>query len=208
MLYYALLCALGVVERGRSGGARSERWSFRLTDVGKAVFGAPEVQIQKASGSEKCLTIQPNHEILLYLDAADGPAVTTLRQCVGSDPKAFSSGCRFLATMLANGRVEAGVFLLGLLRYYQDELSMLGVVVESLGASRDARCVAALFGELRRVPSSNTTRRYLDTVITTLRRMPADMVQEQFLELAGDSAFSYRMRAKFRAVAEAAGRRW
>ena len=69
---------LGVVERGRSGGARSERWSFRLTDVGQAVFGAPEVQIQKASGSEKCLTIQPNHEILLYLDAADGPAVTTL----------------------------------------------------------------------------------------------------------------------------------
>jgi len=69
---------LGVVERGRSGGPRSERWSFRLTDVGKAGFGAPEVQIQKASGREKCLTIQPNHEILLYLDAADGPAVTTL----------------------------------------------------------------------------------------------------------------------------------
>jgi hypothetical protein len=27
-----------------------------------------------------CLTIQPNHEILLYLDVADGPAVTTLGQ--------------------------------------------------------------------------------------------------------------------------------
>jgi len=69
---------LGVVERGHSGGARSERWSFRLTDVGKAVFGAPEVQIEKTVGSEKCLTIQPSHEILLYLDAADGGAVMML----------------------------------------------------------------------------------------------------------------------------------
>lgn len=69
---------LGVVERGRSGGARSERWSFRLTEIGMAVFGAPEVRRPRAPESEKCLTVQPNHEILLYLDAADGAAVTTL----------------------------------------------------------------------------------------------------------------------------------
>ncbi len=69
---------LGVVERGWRGNAPAERWCFRLTDVGKAVFGAPEVQVQKTQGSEKCLTIQPNYEILLYLDAADGPAVTML----------------------------------------------------------------------------------------------------------------------------------
>ena len=69
---------LGVVERGRSGGVRSERWCFRLTEVGKAVFGAPEVRIEKVAGDVKCLTVQPNHEILLYLDTADGPAVTTL----------------------------------------------------------------------------------------------------------------------------------
>jgi hypothetical protein len=69
---------LGVVERGHRGGARSERWCFRLTKVGKAVFGAPEVRIEKAAGDVKCLTIQPNHEVLLYLDVADGPAVTTL----------------------------------------------------------------------------------------------------------------------------------
>jgi hypothetical protein len=69
---------LGVVERGRSGGARSERWCFRLTEVGKAVFGAPEVRIEKAAGDVQCLTVQPNHEILLYLDTADGPTVTTL----------------------------------------------------------------------------------------------------------------------------------
>jgi hypothetical protein len=69
---------LGVVERGHRGGVRSERWCFRLTEVGKAVFGAPEVRLEKATGDEKCLTVQPNHEILLYLDTADGPTVTTL----------------------------------------------------------------------------------------------------------------------------------
>jgi len=69
---------LGVVERGRNGGSRSERWSFRLTEVGKAVFGAPEIRIEKTVDSGKCLTLQPSYEILLYLDAADGSAVTTL----------------------------------------------------------------------------------------------------------------------------------
>jgi len=136
-------------------------------------------------------------------DPTEFPIDSTLRQCVDSNSNKFTSGCRLLAIMAGHGRIEAGVFLLGLLRYYQDELSRLGVVVESLREFRDTRCAAVLFGELRRVPSSNMTRKYLDTVITTLARMPADMVQEQFWELAGDLAFSYRMRAKFKAVAEA-----
>ncbi len=73
------LVHLGVIERGRSGGARSERWCFRLTEVGRAVLGAPEIAIQKPAGrSVQCLTVQPSHDILLYLDVADGPAVTTL----------------------------------------------------------------------------------------------------------------------------------
>jgi hypothetical protein len=42
------------------------------------VFGAPEVRIEKTVDSGKCLTLQPSYEILLYLDAADGSAVTTL----------------------------------------------------------------------------------------------------------------------------------
>jgi hypothetical protein len=72
------LVHLGVVERGRSDPARPERWYFRLTECGRAVFGAPEIQSRKPSGEEKCLTVQPSYEILLYLDAADGRAVRTL----------------------------------------------------------------------------------------------------------------------------------
>ena len=142
------------------------------------------------------------------LDFTKYPIDSTLRQCLDSNSEEFRSGCRLLATMVAHGRVEAGIFLLGLLRYCEDELSILGVVVESLGEFRDTRCAAALFGELRRVPSSNKTRRYLDTVIKMVARLPADMVRERFWELAGDSAFSYRMRAKFKAAAEAVERGW
>lgn len=142
------------------------------------------------------------------LDLTKFPIDSTLRQCLNSNSEEFLSGCRLLATMVAHGRVEAGIFLLGLLRYCEDELSILAVVVESLGEFRDTRCAAALFGELRRVPSSNKTRRYLDTVIRILARLPADMVQERFWELAEDSAFSYKMRAKFNAAAEAVEGKW
>ncbi|HLE57365.1 MAG TPA: hypothetical protein VJB15_09800 [Rhodothermia bacterium] len=141
-------------------------------------------------------------------DPTKFPIDSTLRQCINSSSEEFRWGCRLLATMVAHGRVEAGVFLLGLLRYYEDELSMLGVVVESLGGFRDIRCAAALFGELRRVPSSNKTRRYLDMVINTLVRLPADMVEDRFWELAEDSAFSYKMRAKFKAAAETVAGGW
>lgn len=74
------LVYLGVVERGRSGGARSPQWSFRLTELGSAVLGAPEVEFGEAAGGRRCLTVQPNHEILLYLDEADGEVVRTMGQ--------------------------------------------------------------------------------------------------------------------------------
>jgi hypothetical protein len=50
-------------------------------------------------------------------DPAKFPIDLTLQQCVGLDLERFRSGCRLLATMVAGGRAEAGVFLLGLLRY-------------------------------------------------------------------------------------------
>jgi hypothetical protein len=46
------------------------------------------------------------------------------------------------------------------------------------------------------------TRRYLDTVVTALTRLPPAMVGAGFETLAQDSSFSYRMRAKFAAAAE------
>jgi hypothetical protein len=142
------------------------------------------------------------------LDCSKFPIEVPIRQCLDPSSEQFGHGCRFLGSMVSAGRVDAGIFLLGLLRYYEEDLTAVTIVVESLAAFHDPRCATALFGELRRVPSSNTTRRYLDTVITSLTRLPADMVQERFSALSRETAFSYKLRAKFRDAAEAIARHW
>ena len=77
----ALLCTLvhlGVVERGKWDTDEGERWCFRLTPIGQAVFGAPETIYEPPTSTVECLVVQPNHDVLLYLDAADGDAITML----------------------------------------------------------------------------------------------------------------------------------
>jgi len=141
------------------------------------------------------------------LDPAKFPIEVPIRQCLDPSSEDFGHGCRFLGSMASHGRVDAGIFLLGLLRYYEDDLAVIATVVQSLGDFHDPRCINALFAELRRVPSSNRTRTYFNVVIRTLARLPGALVQERFWQLAEDSSFSGRMRAKFAAVAEDVTRR-
>jgi hypothetical protein len=61
-------------------------------------------------------------------------------------------------------------------------------------------CVDLLFGELKRVKSSNTTRRYLATVIDVLASMPKELIRQGFESLAEDRSFSPKMRDKFETV--------
>jgi hypothetical protein len=61
-------------------------------------------------------------------------------------------------------------------------------------------CADLLFGELKRVKSSNTTRRYLTTIIKVLASMPSELIQAGFESLAQDKSFSQKMRDKFKAV--------
>jgi len=100
---------LGVVERGRSGGPRSERRAFRLTEIGKAVFGAPEVQLPKSASREQCLTVQPNHEVLLYLDGADGASVTTLGRIATRESRAGVVQSFKLTRESVYGALQAGM---------------------------------------------------------------------------------------------------
>ena len=69
--------ALGLVERGLSAG-KSARHCFRLTDIGRIVFGSPDCELPAAVAQERFLTVQPNHEILAYLDSADASQVAKL----------------------------------------------------------------------------------------------------------------------------------
>ena len=70
---------LGLVERG-GGPAQQRRFFFRLTRLGKAVFGAPDLSVPPAASGPRFLTVQPNYDVLVYLDAADARDVWPLAQ--------------------------------------------------------------------------------------------------------------------------------
>ena len=131
------------------------------------------------------------------LDLAKFPIDGTLKQALSSDMKQFRSGLNMLGSMHAHGRDEAGIFLLGLLVACNEDLERRGLIVEALGGVNTKACADLLFAELKRVKSSNTTRRYLAAVIKVLASMPPNLVQEGFTSLANDNSFSPKMRAKF-----------
>jgi hypothetical protein len=64
------LVALGLVERARLGRGESAPLGFRLTEPGRAVFGAPEIAPPPEPAERRCLVIQPNFDIVAYLDHA------------------------------------------------------------------------------------------------------------------------------------------
>lgn len=74
---WVTLWTLGMIERGHSEG-KSARLCFRLTELGREVFGAPEIELRKATGLTPCLTVQPNCDIAAYLDAAEARQIATL----------------------------------------------------------------------------------------------------------------------------------
>ena len=136
------------------------------------------------------------------LDPAKFPIECLLRQAMERGGTSFQAGLAMLQMMHHSGREEAGVFLLGLLAASDDNWDKRLAIVEALREVQTEACVRLLVAELRRVKSSNTTRRYLNGVIKTLAAMPAELVQEKFEALAQDTCFSYRLRSKFRAASE------
>lgn len=86
------LVTLGLVERGRSTEKKG-RPCFRLTELGRAVFGAPEVEIAARGQDTPFLVVQPNLEVQAYMDQAEADQICTL--------------ARFAArTSAAGGRVQ------------------------------------------------------------------------------------------------------
>jgi len=83
------LATLGLVERGRTTG-HDVRPCFRLTELGRMVFGAPEVEAAPTSGEARFLTVQPNLEVVVYLDSADARQVCTLSRFAASSSRADS----------------------------------------------------------------------------------------------------------------------
>lgn len=138
-------------------------------------------------------------------DPAKFPIDSVLNQALSSDEEQCRTGCVLLGSMASRGRTEAGVFLVGLMQYFAADLNRLMLIVEQMAHFHHEASANALFGELRRVKSSNVTRRYLDQVLQALGRLPMELVLEGLLDIAEDKSFSPKMRAKFRHAIERIG---
>jgi len=132
-----------------------------------------------------------------YLDFSKIPMDSVLRQSLSPDITEFGSACRMLGALQESGRTEAGIYLVGLFYHFREDLVRLANVVEQL--PKDPHSVQMLISELYRVKGSNSTRRYLGTVIKTLTGYPHSLIQEDLERLSCDKALSVRMRAKLEA---------
>ncbi len=130
------------------------------------------------------------------------PIDNILKQALSQDDQEFKTELNVLSSMCGYGRTEAGVFLMGVLLNCDDNWEKRITIVEAMKFIKTKPCADLLFHELKRIKSSNTTRRYLATVIKVLTSMPSELVKEGFQTLAEDNSFSPKMREKFRAVLE------
>jgi len=81
------LPALGLAERGRSGRSQGAD-CFRLTAPGRAVFGAPEVAIPPEEPEQPFLVVQPNFDVVAYLDRAGARSAGLLGRVAEAGPLA------------------------------------------------------------------------------------------------------------------------
>ena len=137
-----------------------------------------------------------------YFDPAQFPIDSVLKQALSDDDEEFMTGLNMLSSMYGHGRTEAGVFLMGVLVNCEDNWEKRIRIVEVMTGIHTKPCADLLFRELKRVKSSNTTRRYLAAVIKVLSFMPSELIEEGFETLAEDRSFSPKMRDKFRAILE------
>ena len=136
------------------------------------------------------------------LDLTRFPIDNILKQALSEDEQEFKTGLSVLSSMCGYGRTEAGVFLMGVLLNCDDNWEKRICIIEAMRSIHTKPCADLLFNELKRVKSSNTTRRYLATVIKVLSTMPSELTEGGFESLAEDRSFSPKMRDKFRAVLE------
>lgn len=131
-----------------------------------------------------------------FCDLAQVPIDSVLKQALGDDRREFQSAVSLLRSMYNYDRKEAGVFLIGLLLSCGDNWEKRRAIATALYDVQTEGCVNVLVGELKRVKSKNSTRRYLNEVIDVLSCMPPPLVLPGLEELVADGSLTPWMRAK------------
>ena len=131
-----------------------------------------------------------------FLDPLKVPLSPILSQALEEDGESFRSGCTVLSSIASRGGREAGVFLLGLLAYHREQPERLGAIVSALSSFATPAMVEALAGELYRVESTIATRRYMNSVLDALTRLPHELWESKLTDMAQDAHFSPRWRRK------------
>ena len=137
-----------------------------------------------------------------YIDLKKIPIDSILRQAVDNNVKEFADACRMLSSMAYAGRVEAGVFLCGLLGYCGKDTTKKEEIVEALSCVRTQQTADLLFAELECTESSNSTRGYINRILKTLAVFPPESVENGFERLLSDPRWTFRMKRKFREILE------
>ena len=130
------------------------------------------------------------HGIDLQLYPIDG----VLRQALSSDDREFQSACSILKSMCSGGRIEAGIFLIGLQRRHSENYGRLTTIADALECFQCPETVNAFASELRRVSGSSITRRYLRRVIDALATLPPELARETIQSLSSDPLVGTRFR--------------
>jgi hypothetical protein len=125
------------------------------------------------------------------------PIEPILRQAVSLDVARARDAWTVLGTMARNERPEAGIFLLGLMRVHEGDLTRMAVLVRAVSFWPSQAAADALKAEFYRVPSSPATRTYLNAVLRALMDLPAPLSLEALQTLADDTKLSVKWRRRF-----------
>ena len=128
------------------------------------------------------------------------PLDSTLARAISADKRECREAVGVLRMMQRSGRVEAGIYLMGLLAAAPDDWECRTAIVEALHGFDIEGCARLLFGELLAVKGSNTTRRYRDAVLKTLAALPAESTRAGFMAMLEDPTCSQRTREKVRCI--------
>jgi len=109
----------------------------------------------------------------------------------------FVNACRILGLMTRENRIDAGMFLIGLIIYYKGNIERLEILVENLKYFKIKICSDFLFAELLMTENIIDNKKYLDLIVDLLGQFPQEIVKEKFVNFSIDNRFNDSMRKRF-----------